>query len=198
VNSLAQTVNDTASAVATVTISGSPASSATVGSSYSFTPTASDSAGRALTFSVKNAPSWAGFNPTTGQLSGTPKLTDTGTTYNVVITAADGAVTASLPAFSIIVTNAPGSTTSGTATVSWAAPTQNTDGTPLTDLAGYKIYYGTSPTTLTAAQVVNLANPSASSYVISGLASGTWYFAVTSYSAAGDESALSTISSKTL
>jgi len=29
------------------------------------------------------------------------------------------------------------------ATVSWIPPTTNTDGTALTDLAGYKVYYGT-------------------------------------------------------
>jgi hypothetical protein len=32
---------------------------------------------------------------------------------------------------------------SGQATLSWDPPTTNVDGTPLTDLAGYKVYYGT-------------------------------------------------------
>ena len=34
---------------------------------------------------------------------------------------------------------------SGSATLSWAAPTKNEDGTALTDLAGYKLYWGTTP-----------------------------------------------------
>ena len=37
---------------------------------------------------------------------------------------------------------------SGSATLDWTPVTQNTDGTVLTDLAGYKVYYGTSRTTL--------------------------------------------------
>ena len=89
------TANETAP---TATISGTPATSTTVGTYYSFTPTASDSDGGKLTYSVTNAPAWASFNTATGQLSGTPKSTDTGTTFNVVISVADGAAHASLPA----------------------------------------------------------------------------------------------------
>jgi hypothetical protein len=32
----------------------------------------------------------------------------------------------------------------GRATLSWTAPTENTDGTTLANLAGYRIRYGTS------------------------------------------------------
>ena len=65
---------------ATATISGTPSTSVTVGTNYSFTPSASDSDGGALKFSIANAPAWATFNAATGQLSGSPKVTDTGTT----------------------------------------------------------------------------------------------------------------------
>lgn len=169
-----------------------------VGTHYSFTPTASDSDGGKLTFSIRNSPSWVSFNTTTGQLTGSPKSTDTGTTLNILITAADGSATASLPAFSITVTATPATPTptTGTATVSWTAPTENTNGTALTNLAGFKVYYGTSASSLT--QIAQVANAEATNYVVSGLASGTWYFAVASYTTDGLESAPSSTSSKTI
>ncbi len=84
----------------------------------------------------------------------------------------------------------------GTATLKWTAPTQNTDGTPLTNLAGYRIHYGASPEALIS--VVQLANPGASSYALSNLAPGTYYFAIRSYTSVGSQSALSNVLSKTV
>jgi hypothetical protein len=198
VNPLASSTADAAGAPATATISGTPMTGVTVGTQYSFTPTASDSDGGKLAFSIQNAPAWASFNATTGQLSGSPKATDTGMTMNIVITAADGAATAALPAFSITVTATPGTPTptTGTATVSWVAPTENTNGTALTNLAGFKIYYGTNSASLT--QVEQVTSAGATDYVVSGLTTGTWYFAVTSYTSDGTESARSATSSKTI
>ncbi len=196
------TVGSTAAATAaapTASISGTPPTSVTVGSQYTFTPSATDSDGGAMTFSIKNAPSWATFNASTGQLSGSPKSTDTGTTAGIVITVADGSATASLAPFSITVTGTPPVTApaTGTATVSWVAPTQNSDGSPLTNLAGYNIYYGTDASAMT--QTIQVANAAALKYVVSGLAtSTTWYFAVTSYTTSGQESARSATSSKTI
>ncbi len=194
------TVSSTAAATAapSATISGAPATSVTVGGQYSFTPSASDSDGGTMTFSIQNVPSWATFNTATGQLSGSPKATDTGTTSGIVITVADGSAKASLPAFSITVNGTAVTTpATGSATLSWVAPTQNSDGTPLTNLAGYNIYYGTDSAALT--QTVQVTNPAALSYAITGLAKGTtWYFAVTSYTTAGQESARSQLSSKTI
>ncbi len=180
---------------ATATISGTPQTGVTVGTNYSFTPTASDSDGGKLTFSIQNSPAWASFDTTTGQLSGSPKITDTGTTLNIVITAADGTAKASLAAFSITVTATP-VTPGGTATVSWVAPTENVNGSALTDLAGYNVYYGTNSASLS--QKAEVSNAGATGYVVSGLTSGTWYFAVTSYTAGGVESARSPLSSKTI
>jgi hypothetical protein len=198
VNPLASSTADAIGTPATATISGTPMTGVTVGSQYSFTPTASDSDGGKLVFSIQNAPTWASFNATTGQLSGSPKATDTGMTMNIVITAADGTATASLPAFTITVTATPGTPTptTGTATVSWVPPTQNTNGTALTNLAGFKIYYGTNSASLT--QVAQVSSAGATDYVVSGLTSGTWYFAVTSYTSDGTESAKSAASSKTI
>jgi hypothetical protein len=82
------------------------------------------------------------------------------------------------------------------AALSWMPPTQNVDGSPLTNLAGYRISYGTSATALT--QTIQVASPSATSYVVSNLAPGTWYFAIRSYTSGGTESAQSNIASKSV
>lgn len=84
----------------------------------------------------------------------------------------------------------------GSATLSWEAPTLNTDGAPLSDLTGYHIYYGDSPDTLT--QSVSVAGAATVSYEITGLASGTWYFAVAADASDGTQSALSDVASKTI
>jgi hypothetical protein len=86
--------------------------------------------------------------------------------------------------------------TTGTATLSWAAPTQNTDGTPLTDLAGFHVYYGTSASALT--QVVDVSGASSTSVSVENLASGTYYFAVVAYTTAGIESGDSNLASITI
>ena len=195
VNPGTATANDIGStSTATATISGTPMTGITVGTNYSFTPTASDSDGGKLAFSIQNSPSWASFDTTTGRLSGSPKITDTGTTLNIVITATDGTAKASLAAFSITVTATP--VTPGTATVSWVAPTENVNGTALTDLAGYNVYYGTNSASLN--QKAAVSNAGATAYTVNGLTTGTWYFAVTSYTSDGVESARSPLSSKTI
>ncbi|MBB1391433.1 putative Ig domain-containing protein [Shewanella sp. SG44-6] len=87
-------------------ISGNPATSVNEDSGYSFTPTASDDdSGDSLSFSITNKPTWASFNSTNGQLSGTPTNSDVGTTAGIVISVNDGTVTIALTAFSIIVAN---------------------------------------------------------------------------------------------
>ena len=195
VNPATATANATGSTITpTATISGTPMTGITVGTNYSFTPTASDSDGGKLVFSIQNPPSWASFDTTTGRLSGSPKITDTGTTLNIIITATDGTANASLAAFSITVTATP--VTPGTATVSWVAPTENVNGTALTDLAGYNVYYGTNSASLN--QKAAVSNAGATGYTVNGLASGTWYFAVTSYTSNGVESARSSLTSKTI
>jgi hypothetical protein len=174
------------------TISGSPATSVKVGSAYSFRPTAADADGDTLTFSISNKPSWATFSTLTGQLSGTPYSSAAGTYSNIAISVSDGKSSRSLSAFAISVNQ----TTTASATLSWTPPTQNTDGSTLTNLAGYRLYYGTSATALT--QSVQIANPSVSTYVIDGLTPTTYYFAVRAYTSGGAESANSNVASKTL
>jgi Putative Ig domain len=163
------------------TISGTPATSVVTASAYSFKPSTTDPSGGTLTFSIQNKPSWATFDTNTGQLSGTAG--NAGTYSNIVISVSDGTTSASLPAFSITVTAI---VATGSATVSWTAPTQNTDGTAISGLAGYYIYYGTSATALT--HTVQVANPGLLTYTVQGLAPGTWYFSVAAYTTGSSQS----------
>jgi predicted phage tail protein len=80
--------------------------------------------------------------------------------------------------------------------LTWIAPTGNTNGTPLTDLAGYHIHYGTSQSSLT--KVIDLAGTATTEYEVAGLTPGTYYFTVSAYTAMGTESAESDIGNKTI
>lgn len=175
------------------TISGTPGNSVTTGASYSFTPTATDADGDTLSYSITNKPAWASFNVATGRISGTPTASHVGTHSGIVISVSDGKATASLPAFSITVSQ-PAPT--GTAALTWIPPTHNTDGSTLSDLAGFYVYYGTSPTSLTRA--VELRDANITTYTFNQLANGTHYFAVSAFSSTGVESALSGVGSKTI
>jgi len=130
-------------------------------------------------------------------LSGTPGTADVGTDSNIVITVSDGTTSAALAAFSITVAAAPAPPqTEGTATLKWAAPTTNTNGTPITNLAGYLVAYGMSSSSLS--QTVNINNPATLSYTVQNLGQGTWYFAVSSVLSDGTSSSLSAVVSKTI
>ncbi|MEG7523915.1 MAG: putative Ig domain-containing protein [Chromatiales bacterium] len=85
------------------TISGSPADSVTEGSTYSFTPSASDADGDNLLFSISNKPFWTGFNTSTGQLFGTPGSSTAGSYGNILISVTDGTESSSLASFTIMV-----------------------------------------------------------------------------------------------
>ena len=74
-------------------------------------------------------------------------------------------------------------------TLTWSAPTDNADGTPLTDLTGYKIRYGTASGNYS--QKLILANPGLNRYVVDNLGSGTYFFTISAYNQAGTESQLS-------
>lgn len=85
-------------------------------------------------------------------------------------------------------TKLPSADSKGVATVSWAAPARNSDGSPITDLAGYTIYYGTNPTKLD--QRIPVTDPKATTYTVKELRSGTtYYFNVVAVTAAGTKSA---------
>ncbi len=84
-------------------IGGTPATSATVGMVYSFTPSASDPDGDSLSFTATGLPSWTSLDPATGTLSGTPGSSDVGLTGEIVLTVSDGSAQSSLAPFSISV-----------------------------------------------------------------------------------------------
>ncbi len=175
-------------------ISGSPTTSIAAGTAYGFQPVASDPNGDALTFSITGKPSWATFDTTSGALTGTPTAAQAGNYPGIVITVSDGMASTPLTAFDISVFQPGGGM--GSTTVSWAAPTRNTDGSTITDLGGYVIHHGLSPNALTS--TVRIANPGISSYVIDNLSTGTHYFALTAFNSSGVESAMSAVGSKNI
>jgi Putative Ig domain len=180
-------------------LSGTPATAVIAGHPYSFQPSVTDPNGLRVQFGIRNQPTWASFDAATGRLSGTPPTASAGMYANILIIAYDGYMKAELPAFSIDVqtgaTATPPpvvSTQTGSATLSWAPPTDNTNGTVLANLAGYHIYYGTTPE---LGQSVTVANPGLTRYVLSGLTADTWYFSMTAYNSAGLESAATAVKS---
>jgi hypothetical protein len=85
----------------------------------------------------------------------------------------------------------PGPSTSS-ASLDWAAPTTNTNGSALTNLGGYKIYYGTSSSRLSS--TITISNPGLLTYMVEGLPIGTtYYFAIVAVTTGGVESADSAV-----
>ena len=159
---------------------------------YSFRPSAEDADGDAISFSISNKPRWASFNSATGELSGQPLLGDEGVYAQIVISATDGSATSALPSFAIEVTQV----ALGSMPLSWTAPTENSDGTALTDLAGYNLYYGTSASNYP--HRIRIDNPSISTYLVENLLPDTYYVVATSFNAVGVESAYSNMATKTI
>jgi len=84
----------------------------------------------------------------------------------------------------------------GSATLRWQVPSTNSDGSALTNLAGFYIRYGTRSADLS--RVVNIAGTEITQYVVQNLIPGTWYFIITSYTTAGVESTPSAMVSDTI
>lgn len=174
------------------TIQGQPSANVVPGQAYSFQPSASDPNNDTLTFSVTGLPAWATFNASTGRLTGTPSAADVATYSGIRISVSDGQASASLNTFSITVADV----VVGSATLSWTPPTQNSDGSTLTNLAGYRVHYGRNPGQLS--QTVEITNSSLSTYVVENLSAGTWYFAVVTVNSGGTTSVLSNVATKTI
>jgi hypothetical protein len=149
---------------------------------YEFRPSATDSDGDTLTFDVQNKPNWANFNTSTGKLSGRPTMAQLGDYDSIIIGVSDGRSNASLQPFSITVSQ----TALGVVTLSWSAPTENSDGSPLIDLAGYKIYLRKNSGSYD--REIMIDNPSVSTYVVEQLSPATYHFVATSYNSTGVES----------
>lgn len=194
------------------TISGTAASEASLGATYSVTPNATDADGDTLAFTIQNKPTWAEFNTATGALTGTP--TAEATFANIVITVSDGKASASLPAFSITVGAAGSDTGSDSGSdsgstppqaspsgpnvaLSWNVPTQTIDGQTLQNLAGYRIHYGTNQNAMVNS--IEVASAGSNTYTVQNLKAGTtYYFAVRAVTADGDESEISNVISRVI
>ena len=173
-------------------ITGTPVTSIRQGEAYSFKPLATDPDGDTLTFKIANKPAWASFDSKNGRLYGTPGAGDVGSYSSIRISVTDGKDMAQLSAFTLNVE----AIQTGFATLSWTPPTENTDGSTLTNLAGYKIYYGRSKDSLS--EVVEIRQPGLTTYVVEDLSPATWFFMMTSYNSDGVESSRSEVVSKTV
>jgi hypothetical protein len=174
------------------TIAGTPPPSVLQGASYAFEPAAADADGNTLTFDIVNRPAWATFDTETGSLQGTPGPQDVGMFADIAISVSDGVVTTELPAFDIAVL----AVASGSARLTWTPPTLNDNGSPLTNLAGYKVYWGTTPDNYPSSATV--MNPGVSTYVVENLSPNTYHFVVTAINSAGLESDYSSPWQKTI
>jgi len=178
---------------AAITLQGVPPTSATVGTGYAFQPTVSPSSA-GITYTATGLPAWLSFNASTGALGGTPAVKDEGTTGHITIAASNGRSSASLTPFTIQVKGVVSATES--IKLSWAAPTKNADGTPVTDLVGYHIYYGPNSSELTTK--IDVVGAASTTYVVVGLSSGTYYFSLVAYNSSGLDSGLSNIAYQTI
>ena len=109
-----------------------------------------------------------------------------------MISVSDGDANDSLPMFSITVN----AVSLGSAQLSWTAPTENEDGSTLANLAGFRLYWGTTPGNYTDS--VTIDNPSVTTYVVDNLAPGTYEFVATAYNSAGVESRYSVTATKVI
>jgi hypothetical protein len=160
------------------TISGS-APDAVANSNYSFVPQASDPDGDRLTFTIQNKPAWASFSSSNGQISGVPSEGSIGIHGDIRIVVSDGVASATLGPFDIDVAD----DGTGRVTLSWSIPTENTDGTPLTDLRSFRIDWTRAESSAQGSVTVN--NPSISTYVIENLQPGTYTFTIYAINANG-------------
>lgn len=163
------------------TISVAAPEVAQVGEAFEFQPVATDSDGDTLTFSAANLPPWAQLDSSSGRITGTPGSADVGEYESVTLTVADATHRTDATPFSIMVEGSG----AGVASLQWEVPPTKVDGTPLEDLAGYRICYGRDPEDMDHS--IYIANPAQTSFEFTTLGGGTWYFAVIAVDAGGLE-----------
>jgi len=179
------------------TISGSPPTAAVAGQLYQFVPVASDVDGDPLAFAATNLPSWLNLDRASGALSGLPTSADLGQHGNIHLLVSDGQTSAWIGPFAISVVQgtsvgdgqvptASPPAANGSVTLSWLPPTSREDGTPLLNLAGYRIYASRIAGAMTLQ--ADLRNPGLTRHVLQSLATGDWWFSMTAYDATGLES----------
>jgi hypothetical protein len=165
----------------TPTLSGAPVAEITTAQAFNFVPSAKDADGDRLLFSIESKPSWASFDATTGRLWGVPKSTQVGSYEEIKIMVSDSKSSASLPKFAINVVAA--GPVRHSVTVSWLPPVQNTDGSALTNLSGYRIVYGSKPGEYSKSVTVSSAG--LTRFAVDNLDAGQYYFAVIAVNSAG-------------
>jgi hypothetical protein len=168
-------------------ISGNPPRLVAVGERYSFRPSVSDPDSTVFRFDIAGKPAWASFDVLTGSLTGTPGEGDVGVYSGIEISVTDGIDTTQLPAFSVEVV--PAGTATASVTLDWTPPTQNEDGTQLTNLSGYRILWSRNGGSFS--NWVRINNPSVTRYVVENLTPGTYEFAATAINSTGVESRFS-------
>jgi fibronectin type 3 domain-containing protein len=110
-----------------------------------------------------------------------------GTTYYYIVFAFDTSGNTSAASAQVSAT-VPAAAAGFFETIAWSAPTANTDGSTLKDLAGYKVYVGTSSRKYSSVHSAG----NVTQYTVGPLAAGTYYFCVTSCDSSGNESPYST------
>ena len=155
--------------------------SSTSGSS----PAAAAAMGSTTTQSTAPAQGESGSGGTSGGAASGSATSSSATSGSSTTAGATGSGTTGSSSAS----SSPPKKTSDSVTINWTPPTENTNGSPLTNLAGYNIHYGTSSGKL--ARTISISNPGIATYVVSNLTTGKYYFAVAAVNAAGTESPLS-------
>lgn len=156
--------------------------------------TVSNTGGGTLTWTAGDNASWLTLSAATGTNTGTiaasVNLTGlaAGTYSGTITVAATGATSKTLPVSLAVGASSASATTITTATLNWNSNTE-------TDLAGYKIYVGTQSGVYGAPIVLGPVN----TYQVANLTVGTTYFfTVTAYDSAGNESLHSAEVSKSI
>jgi hypothetical protein len=169
---------------------------ARVGETYDYQPVATDPDGDTLRFTANNLPPWASMDPNTGRITGTPGENDLGEYESITIVVADASGRTESDPFTITVIADLASAGTGIASLRWETPPSKVDGSPLDDLAGYRILYGRTADELDRS--VLISNPATTSYEFATLAPGIWYFAVVAVNAGGLEGPATTPAQKSI
>ena len=174
------------------TITGDAPAKVRVGADYVYQPASNDVDGDALTFTASNLPPWASIDKISGRVTGRPGLADVGDYDAITITVADAAHQTHTSEFTITVQGP----ANGVAELTWGSPVSKVDGSPLDDLAGYRILYGRAEDELDHS--VLLMDPSVTSFQFTTLEEGTWYFTIVGVNANGLEGPATATATKTI
>jgi hypothetical protein len=146
---------------------------------------------------------WTALNFYNGQSRKTIRVTtlsdnaaEGNETFGVHLSSPSSGYTLSSRDVSIVTIRDVSRPTTGDINLSWIAPATRTNGAvlSLSEIAGYRIYMGSTARNL--APVLDLEDGTLNRYVMRDLDNGTYYFAVTAYDTAGNESRLSNIAAK--